>query len=211
MYSRRNVGRDRLAMAACFVLCLWFASCDAFTVRDAMPPESTSTPTDIVEPYEPAFVISNMINSLEDEDALNYNELFSPDFVFVADPSDVIDLESYYPGAFADWDRDVEQQVGQRLLDRGQTANILLSFDPDAEQVTDETDSTYTVQEDYRLRVVDQEGVLQSYIGTAIFSLRLEEDGLWYIYEWQDFRPESGEADGKDTWGMLKGEIRATT
>jgi hypothetical protein len=210
MYSKTGGRRLRSKVAACVVLCLCLISCDAFTVREAIPPEETSSPTDIVTAYQPTLVISNLVNSLEDKNTGAYNELFAEDFVFIADPSDVIDLETYYPGALSDWDRDVEQQVAQRLLDRGQTANILLSFDQDAETVTDETDSTYVVQEDYRLRVVDQEGVLESHVGTAVFYLRLEEDGLWYMHEWQDFRPESSEDDGKDTWGMLKGEIRST-
>ena len=210
MFFRRDGGRDLLVIRACVLLCLCLASCDAFTVRDAVPPEQATGPATIVTAYEPELVISNLINSLEEKDVFEYNKLFAADFVFIADPSDVIDLESYYPGALSDWDMEVEQEVAQRLLDRGQTANILLSFDHDAEDVTEDTDSTYTVQEDYRLRVVDQEGVLESHVGTAIFYLRLEEDGLWYIREWQDFRPVSDAEDGKETWGMLKGEIRAT-
>jgi hypothetical protein len=210
MFSRTCGRRTRLTMLAYAVAGLCIASCDTFTVREAVPPAGTSSPTDIVTAYEPGFVISNLVNSLEDKNTEKYDELFAADFVFIADPSDVFDLENYYPGALSDWDIEVEQQVAQRLLDRGQTANILLSFDKDAETVTDDTDSTYAVQENYRLRVVNPQGVLESYVGTAVFYLRLGEDGLWYIREWQDFRPEAGDGNGKETWGMLKGEIRAT-
>jgi hypothetical protein len=206
MFSRIDDRKTWLTGAVCMVLAICFVSCDAFTVRDGEPPEGTSGPTDVVKPFEPGLVISNMINSMEGKTVTDYNDLFADDFVFVADLSDVIELENYYPGALSDWDVSVEEQVAQRLLDQGQTANILLSF---IEGQVDETDSTYVVQEDYRLRIVDPEGVLESYVGTAIFHMRLYEDGLWYIYKWEDFRPESDD-DGRETWGMLKGEIRST-
>jgi hypothetical protein len=191
------------------VVALCLVSCDAFTVREGDAPTGTSGPTDIVPPFEPTLVISNLINSLEGKIVTEYNKLFAEDFVFVADPSDVLELENFYPGALSDWDAETEQQVAQRLLDQGQTANILLSFAGDEEKVVTETDSIYVVQEGYRLRIVNPQGILESYAGTAIFHLRLYEDGLWYIHEWEDFRLEADD-DDRQTWGILKGEIRST-
>jgi hypothetical protein len=208
MFSRQVIHKRRLLVVAGIAVALGLASCDTFSVRDSEDPEGSGGVDEYVDPYEPELVISNLVNSVEDQNAFNYDKLFTEDFVFVPDPTDVLELENYYPGVYADWDVEAERQVGQHMLDRGQAANALLSF---VERDDDKTDSTYVLQADYRLRIVDMQGLLESYVGTAVFHIRLGKDGLWYIREWQDFRPEAGEEDEKDTWGMLKGEIRATT
>jgi hypothetical protein len=37
------------------------------------------------------------------------------------------------------------------------------------------------------------------------------EDGLWEMYQWNDFRLEDAPDSVEGTWGLLKGETRATT
>jgi hypothetical protein len=78
------------------------------------------------------------------------------------------------------------------------------------EDVIEDTDSTYVVRYDYQLGFLTDS--YRVYIGMAIFRIKLnDEDGLWYIGSWEDSRSAAGEAAGKDTWGKLKGEIRATS
>ena len=135
---------------------------------------------------------------------------FTQDFVFVADPSDVIEVENFYPGAFDNWDISFETHVGGKILDQSRTT--ISGVDFTAETLVGETDSTYEVLKDYQL-YLRQEAYesFEIYIGTARFSMRVESDGLWYIHRWEDARRDTGIVADKDTWGKLKGEIRATT
>jgi hypothetical protein len=206
MFFRLHRSRCML-IAGGFVCLLLAASCSPFSPREAEEPVGEAS--DYVEPQDPWDVISNLRNSIETQSDLNYERLFAEDFVFVPDQSDVNDLESiYYPGVYDDWDAETERQVGRRLLDESLTSHPALSLGEG--EVAEDTDSTYVVQHDYELGLF--RGRYKFYMGTAIFRLSLNPgDGLWYIRQWEDSRSEAGQAADRDTWGKLKGEIRATS
>jgi hypothetical protein len=191
-----------VALAACVA-----ASCgllDAFSVRESEDP--TGTETEYVLPQEPEQVITNLISAVNFRDVVNYESILAEDFVFEPDPRDALTLENYYPGVFDGWDIEVEKEVARRMFDQGGATFALLRFDEDSKQVSVDTDSSYVVQEDYTL--ITKLEKLETFTGTAIFSLKRLSDGLWYMEKWEDSRPE-GEGQ-YDTWGILKGEIRAT-
>lgn len=208
MYSNSSRLRVNLMLATCLVAALAIASCDTFLTRVAEEPEGEAT--QYVVPQEPVDVLSNLENAVRDQDTEIYAGLFAEDFVFIADPSDVIEVENFYPGAFDNWDIEVETDVGEKILDQSRTT--ISGVDFTAETLVGETDSTYEVLKDYQLYL--RRGAYESfdiYIGTALFSMRVESDGLWYIHRWEDARRDTGIVADKDTWGKLKGEIRATT
>ncbi len=190
-----------------FVLCalVLTPACDTFSVREAEKPTGTVTVFEV--PREPEIVLSNLINVMRNLDAINYEELFSNDFVFIPDARDVQDFDNYYPGVLTEWGRDVEIRVGNQLLDPGRTQLIWLAFTSDP-NVIEDTDTSYVVQQDYELTVVGEEWEI--FEGTSIFSIHLELDGLWYISKWEDFRPEEKPERSSGTWGILKGLIRAS-
>jgi hypothetical protein len=204
--------RDRLNMCfvigACAVAALATGSCDTFSTRVAEEPEGEAT--QYVVPQDPVDVLSNLENAVRDRDTEIYAGLFTDDFVFIADPSDVIEVENFYPGAFDNWDIAVETHVGERILDQSRTT--ISGVDFTAETLVGETDSTYEVLKDYQL-FLRREAYesFDIYIGTARFSMRVESDGLWYIHKWEDARRDTGIVADKDTWGKLKGETRATS
>lgn len=208
MCSKGNRLKLTLVLATCLVAALAIASCDTFEPRDAEEPEGEAT--QYVVPQEPVDVLSNLENAIRDRDTEIYAGLFTEDFVFVADPSDVLEVENFYPGAFDNWDIEVEADVGEKILDQSRTTISGLDFT--AETLVGETDSTYEVLKDYQLYLRFREyETFEIYIGTARFSMRVDSDGLWYIHRWEDARRDTGIVADKDTWGKLKGEIRATT
>jgi hypothetical protein len=197
------------ALIVCVLLASILASC-VFEPRDSEEPPPDSGGGGYVLPQEPKTVISNMKTIMERGESANYPDLFSEDFYFVPDPDDVITLENVYgPGIFDSWYKNVETGVMDRLFDRQTWANLRL---PDStETVREDTDSTYSVQYDYRLEILEEHWTI--YQGTVIFRMRRDpSDNLWYIFRWDDFRTGASEAEGVEgTWGILKGEIRATT
>jgi hypothetical protein len=196
-----------MRVGACLIAVLAIASCDTFSTRVAESPEGEAT--EYVLPQEPMDVLSNLKNSIRDRDSEVYQGLFTDDFVFVPDPTDVVELENVYPGVFDGWDVQAEIGVGKRILD--ETGTTISGLDFTSETLIVETDSTYEVLRDYQLFLrLEAFTKFEIFIGTARFSMRLDTDGLWYINRWEDARRDTGIVAGKDTWGKLRGEIRAT-
>jgi hypothetical protein len=207
MRSRlRHRGPALLFLAASVVL---GASCGVFEPRASEDPEEGSGGTVYVQPQEPAVVISNLVTVMVETPHTNYPELFSEDFTFVPDRDDVLTLESIYgQGVFDYWDVDVEVEVGERQFDRYFLALLELSEGT----VTEETDTTYSVLHEYKFDILGSQGWL-NFRGAANFRIVQDpSDKLWYIRTWEDFRTPASDSIGIDgTWGLLKGEIRATT
>jgi hypothetical protein len=185
------------------------ASCGVFEPRGSEPPKEGSGGSVYVPPQEPAIVVSNLVTVMVEYPHTRYSDLFSEDFTFVPDPDDVLTLESIYgQGVFDDWGAEVELQVGDRLFSRYYLALLELSEGT----VIEDTDSTYTVFHEYRLDILGDQG-WSDFRGAANFRMKQDpSDNLWYLYRWEDFRTEASDSAGiEGTWGLLKGEIRATT
>ena len=185
------------------------ASCGIFEPRDSETPDEGSGSSSYTQPQDPATAISNLVNVMSESPHSNYTDMFAEDFKFVPDPDDVLTLESIYgQGVFDDWDVDEEVDVGDKVFSR----YLLILLDLAEGTVTEDTDSTYTVLHEYRLDVLGDDGWAR-YRGAANLRIRQDpSDRLWYISEWEDFRTEASDSSGVDgTWGLLKGEIRATT
>jgi len=201
MFSSRKVGILVWLVAIGMAL----AGCETFSVREAEEPTGSATVFEV--PRNPTTVISNLINVVRNLDAINYEELFSDDFIFIPDSKDVQEFDSYYPGVLTQWGADVEVEVGNRLLDPGRVELIWLVFTGEP-NVIEDSDTSYVVKNDYEITVVGEEW--EMYHGTSIFSIHLEPDGLWYINKWEDFRPEEKPEGSSGTWGILKGLTRAS-
>jgi hypothetical protein len=205
-FRRRAAAFPFWGLMAVLVLAV---SCGVFEPRESEKPKEGSVGSEYVQPVEPEVVISNLINVMVKEPHANYPELFAGNFTFVPDPDDALTLESIYgPGVFDDWDADVELAVGDRLFDR--YFLTLLTFSEGT--VTEDTDSSYMVLHQYSLDILQDEGWTRCR-GAAKFRIKRDpSDNLWYISQWEDFRTEVSDSTGIDgTWGLVKGEIRATT
>ncbi|HVP58479.1 MAG TPA: hypothetical protein VMU02_10300, partial [bacterium] len=161
--------------------------------------------TDVVPRTTPAAVLSNLAICVGDRKATEYMEQLESDFTFVADQIDVATLEQTYPGIFADWNRDVENRVAQYMLDNGRCsfAKLTLSNETLLDQPTD---TTYSDQIDYRV-ILMLNNHTQNYSGQARLFMRKDANSLWSIYRWEDIKLQGNQ---EDTWGILRGRIRAT-
>jgi hypothetical protein len=160
----------------------------------------------VVPATEDSTVLSNLRVCVEGRAAEQYIAELAPDFIFVADPSDVADLEGDHPGIFSNWDLQVEHQVIRYMLDNGRCSVAMLDSLAETDTTRERTDSTSLIQADYSLLLVlDSE--VQTYSGRAWFYMRRQSDNLWKMYRWEDFIIPGGK---HDTWGYLRGLIRAT-
>ncbi|MFC1800296.1 hypothetical protein ACFL2Z_05270 [Candidatus Eisenbacteria bacterium] len=163
---------------------------------------------DIQPAREPEMVISNMVTIVQGLDSANYPDLFSEDFYFVPDPEDVDFMNNHYgPGVYLDWDNLVEVYVAGNLFDRLNYA--LLNIE--VIEVAEETPNTYVGYHEYTLSILPQGGTWTRFSGIAHLYMRVTEDDLWEIIRWDDFRQPEVSDSVNGTWGLLKGEIRATT
>jgi hypothetical protein len=196
-HTSSRTTRAILEALAVAILAIPLQSC--FGTRDVIPPTSVGDTPDPA--LTPGIVLSNLILSVNRRDLGFYEDNFAPDFIFRPDPSDSVEVEKDFPGAYANWNRDVETGVTEYMLDPVRCKFANLQFGN--EIIVEETDSTSILQEDYVL-IVAYESVV-GYSGSARFSMRKLPDGYWYIDRWVDYL----NTDQGPSWGRLKGETRA--
>jgi hypothetical protein len=200
-----KIARAALVMAACLGLAV-VTSC--FQTREAVPPTTVGNAP--VPPLTVYDVIYNLELAVKSQNPVFYEELFAESFLFKPDRSDSIEVEKNFPGAYANWNYDIETGVMEYILDPVRCKLARLNLPEVSEVIVDFTDTTYIIQRDYDLILVyggeDDEGDTSTgYYGTARFFLRKLPDGYWYIERWVDYLNESQAT----SWGRLKGESRA--
>jgi hypothetical protein len=192
-------------MAACLGLAV-VTSC--FQTRDAIPPTTVGNAP--VPPLTVYDVLYNMELAVKSQNPVFYEELLTGDFLFKPDPSDSAEVEKNFPGAYANWNYNIETGVMEYILDPVRCKLARLKLPEETEVIVDFTDTTYIIQRDYDLILVyggedDEDDISSGYYGTARFFLRKLPDGYWYIERWVDYLNESQQI----SWGRLKGESRA--
>ena len=191
---------ERTALVA--VVCLGLAGITScFKTRDAVPP--TVVGNSPVPPLTVYDVLYNMELAVNNQNPVFYEELFTADFVFKPDPSDSVEVEKDFPGAYAGWGYDVETGVMEYILDPVRCKYASLELQEETEVIIDESDTTSVIQRDYTLLLRHETSV--GYYGTTRFFLRKLADGYWYIDKYVDYLNEAQET----SWGRLKGETRA--
>jgi hypothetical protein len=212
-----RAARSRIPLAVALGAVLLAASCgdfscsesleslfSAFSLRDSEEPTGSST--QLIPATQALDVRSNILRAINNKDAISYETQLAEDFTFVADPIDVATVEQTYPGAFADWTLAVESAVMEYMLDEVRCDLSILGLSDST--VIEETESLYSIQYAYSFLVILNDEPLQAYSGQARLLMRKEAtDNLWRLYRWEDIRAEGSE---DDTWGILRGRIRAT-
>ncbi len=207
MFSKLGKSKSRFVVIGLMLVSMATVSC-VFEPRATTKP-SQSGGKDILPAQEPEMVISNLVTIVQALDSANYPDLFTEDFYFVPDPEDVDFMNNHYgPGVYLDWDKFVESDVASQFFDR---INAALLYIEDTEVVED-TPDTYIVYHGYTLKILPQGGTWTYFGGRVRFHLRQDPaDELWYMFQWYDFRLEEIPDSVSGTWGLSKGEIRATT
>lgn len=204
--DRDSVGAGTRGRALALVLMVGLiGACGNFPFKVGEGPPPNGSATDIVPRTDPSAVLSNLMICVGDQKGSEYLEQLAGGFIFVADQIDVATLEQNYPGIFSDWNLDVEGRVAQYMLDTGRC--LLAELTLSNETVLDQpTDTTYSSQVVYRLLLLLNNDA-QNYSGQARLFMRKDTNSLWSIYRWEDIRPQGTQ---EDTWGIVRGRIRAT-
>jgi hypothetical protein len=195
---------SKALLAAAVAALVLTASCEfPFSLRDSEEPTGVST--QLIPTTRPLDVRSNIWRSINNGDAISYGSQLAGAFAFTPDPIDQAALEQTYPGAFADWTADVERSVMEYALDPVRCSLSILSLSDST--VLEETETSYSIRYTYSvIFIIDDE--FQAYAGQArLMMIKKPDDNLWYLEKWEDIRVEGSE---KETWGILKGRIRAT-
>lgn len=209
MSSKLRRSRSRFVMIGLMLASLVVASC-VFEPRATNEPDPSQVGgTDLLPAQTPEVAISNLATIIWRLDSANYPDLFAEDFYFVPDAEDVDFMNNHYgPGIYLNWFKPVEVDVGSRLFDR--LFGALVTFEEI--NVVERTDSTYVGYHEYTLEILPTRETRSVFKGIAHFYMRSDPaDNLWYIYRWDDFRLQESSEDVSGTWGLLKGEVRATT
>lgn len=184
---------------ACAGLAVLVTSC--FQTREAVSPTTIGNAP--IPPLTVWDVFFNLKLAVDNQDPVQYEEVFAGNFLFKPDPSDSVEVEKNFPGAYANWTKYVETGVMEYILDPVRCSYANLQFDFETEVIVDFTDTTYILQEDYSL-IVRHEAFV-GYNGTARFFFRRLPDGYWYIERWVDYLNDVQDP----SWGRLRGETRA--
>jgi hypothetical protein len=173
--------------------------CDLFTTREPESPQDTNF--EFEPPTSPEVTVRNLANAFRVSAFNEYARTMTADFSFVADPSDVAQLETARPGedVYGGWDRDVETQTAQLIATNVERTTLVLVVIGEIIQPSGARQLRY----DYTL-TIRHSGRDSIYKGQAWFTIRQEPSGDWLIFLWEDKTTVAG----SETWGLLKGRTR---
>jgi hypothetical protein len=206
--GEKHVGAVAMALAlALAALGLVLVGCGDFPFQIKEGQQAIGVATDVVPRTSPETVLANVAICIGEQRAGEYVEQLASSFVFVADQIDVATLGQAYPGVdiFSDWTLSVETRVTEYMLDAGRCTLAGLDFTNET-MLDQPTDTTYSTQVDYA-GILYLNGHAQSFSGEARLYMKKDTNSLWSINRWEDIRPQGST---EDTWGMLRGRIRAT-
>ena len=175
------------------------AGCDLFATRE--PDVSEGTESLWQPPTSPNIVVENLRLALEAGNFTDYRRALTDDFVFLADGTDVAQIELERPGemTFEGWGRDVEGATAETLRGAVETLRLVLNeLDEDIEP------GGRLIKYGYTLTLTSAGGAPTTYAGEAWYRVRQEPGGQWFIYEWEDV----ANSPTFSSWGLLKGRNR---
>jgi hypothetical protein len=179
----------------CALFVLLFAGCGAFDTRN--PIIGTGQISRWEPPTSPEIIVRNLEVALEDGNFNDYQRALTSDFVFHPDAADSFEIELNRPGAFANWNRDVEVQTAQTIETSADSLRLTVS-PPTQEIVGDDR----LLKQTYILTLEKVTGE-ESFEGEAWLWTR-QVAGEWFIYRWRDIRT----SEDLRSWGFLKGDRR---
>ncbi len=166
-----------------------------FSTRDSEPPITTGGT--YTEPFTPDIAVENLYHAYNERNIGNFTRVFADSFQFTFDF-----LNIGQPG-----------EVNQILLNEETriTENIFRAVDTliltwDFSQTDIEDDSTGVFYRAYEIDVVTTDTATDTttYLGEAIFYLRVRDDARWEVVRWED-RHLAGD---EFSWADLKWRYR---
>lgn len=160
------------------------------------------------QPNDPGTLVRNVKVTFEDQQITFYERSFRPEFLFIADPQDVIDFAGQQQFPFVDYGVDDEKRVAENIFSDAQVDQIIVAYGDTLiqEMGSGALGDTARWRIEYDLLLVDSispdVGDTTPYAGVLTFFMR-DVSGEWRLYAWEDLRSDESKVK---TWGKLRGE-----
>lgn len=181
------------------LLMILFQSCNLFETREPEAPAAENQWNSF--PIHPDSTLNNLkLVYNEQKYLVKYEAIFSDDFVFYFDN---LDVEEY--GVPVSWQSESEINYLNNLYNDSNIKSVELQLseidsEPD-EEYYDYLEEYYIYRE-YKLIIDNKSDSLSNeYEGKCVLHLKTNDDHIWKIFEWFDYKEESNW-----TWGRLKNE-----
>ncbi|MCI0449071.1 MAG: hypothetical protein L0Y79_04695 [Chlorobi bacterium] len=180
-----------LLLAAVFLM----KGCGIFDTRD--PEEPSNIRSTFVPPTTPEIVIDNLSFSILEKNSENYIKCISAsNFQYVPDSKSQL----LYGQIFQNWDPLAEKRYMDNLISQTNTNASSVLF-LDNETITQITADSASYQADYIIVYQhNRVNLPKSATGNLLLTLNSDENYLYSITRWQDFRQN----DTDFTWSELK-------
>lgn len=180
---------------------LILSGCDIFSTRDAESP--TIPRSNLPQAFERDTLISNFIASYRIKSVFDYLNCFSDSnftgkrFTFIASS----EAASQYPSLTQGWDLNSEEIYFKNIIAATQedVPITLILSNPNFSQQGDSI--IYTASYSLTVPFMDQQ-IENNYRGDLIFYMLRDNNLIWRIYFWQDFK--SGDFQ---SWSEIKGRF----
>ena len=187
--------KNKILFTVFLITVLSIKGCGIFDTRD--PEEPANIRSTFVPPTTPEIVIDNLSFSILEKNSQNYIKCISAsNFLYVPDSKSQL----VYGQIFENWDPLDEKRYMDNLISQTNTHASSVLF-LDNEIYTQITSDSVSFQADYI--IVYQHNRInlpKSAIGNLLLTLNTDENDLYSITRWQDFRQN----DTDFTWSELK-------
>jgi hypothetical protein len=178
-----------------FALLLAIKGCGLFETRDPEPPETIRST--YFPPTTADIVIDNVTYSILEKNSENYNKSISPvNFEYIPDSRS----QQNYKLIFSGWNQFAEKKyLDNLILATNNTSSSVLFLDNN--RLTQITPDSAIYQANYIIVFQhNQANIPKSAKGNLTLSIATDENDLFYIRKWEDFRQN----DTDFTWSELK-------
>lgn len=169
--------------------------CGIFETRDPEPPQTIRST--YFPPTTPDLVVENLTYSILEKNSENYIKNFSPvNFQYVPDSRS----QQNYELIFAGWNQAAEKKyLDNLIIETNPTSSSVLFLDN--ARMTQITPDSAIYQANYIIVFQHQRiSVPKSAKGNLTLNISTDENDLFYIRKWEDFRQH----DTDFTWSELK-------
>ncbi len=168
------------------VILLFLACASPFDSRDSEPP-ITDRGT-FIQPVSPQIVLFNLENSYKELIITNFMQSLDSSFLFIFDF-----VTGIPPEGDSGWTYSEELRLTELIFNNFQAdtaAEIILSMSPLENQADQSYDTTAVLYRSYSLQAVKManDGQIDTveYLGTSIFTMVENDQGLWSLLRWED-------------------------
>ncbi|MEO8513320.1 MAG: hypothetical protein ABI543_07160 [Ignavibacteria bacterium] len=179
-----------------FAMVFLFKGCGIFETRDPESPQNIRST--YIPPTTADIVIDNLTFAIQEKNTENYNKcLSSENFQFIPDSRSQLLYEQIFSG----WNKQAEKHYLENMIaaqEGGSSTAILFLYN---DRMTQFTSDSARFQADYIFAFQhNKANIPKSSTGRLSLILAADDDALFYIRKWEDFRQN----DTDFTWSEFK-------